>query len=196
MEHFLEGISGSAKEYVIFPLDHIVRNKSEGGLLYYETDTHWNMSGAFRAFELLRPEIAGFFPGTVFPAPDFETALSYGQGGDIVPMAGFSAYGGMTVPAVAPAGGWESYYLYLKNEGTGGVVTENRDSALPGAVIYRDSFFTALEPFTSLLFSSAEYHWRGFSAGEKEYLLETRPDIVIWEMVERYLGSLPQAAFD
>ncbi|MDR1956427.1 MAG: hypothetical protein LBQ30_06190, partial [Treponema sp.] len=57
-------------------------------------------------------------------------------------------------------------------------------------IIFRDSFFTALEPFASAQFSSAEYIWRSFNESEKQYILANKPDIIIWEVVERSISGI------
>jgi hypothetical protein len=112
---------------------------------------------------------------------------------------------------IEPEYGWESYYKYIKPTGltnhdfligwvglTGsdGMITENVDKKLPRAIIFRDSFFSALEPFTSTLFSSAEYNWRWFNETEKDYILNNKPDIIIWEIVERGIGRLLDSPWD
>ena len=64
--------------------------------------------------------------------------------------------------------------------------TKGTDENLPRALIFRDSFFTALEPFASPLFSEAEYRWKNFSDEDKSSVLLYKPDIIIFECVERY----------
>jgi hypothetical protein len=76
-----------------------------------------------------------------------------------------------------------------------GIVTENRDSTLPTAVVIRDSYFVPLEPFTSSLFSQAEYIWTQPEKRTIEYLatLPQNPDVFIWEIGERGLQAIPMA---
>ena len=85
-------------------------------------------------------------------------------------------------PAAHEAG---ELYTYLKNEEAKGVITEGRDRTLPRALVFRDSFFDILEPFVSPLFSHTEYIWKNFGDEDKAYVLEYRPDILIFERVER-----------
>ena len=60
-----------------------------------------------------------------------------------------------------------------------------RGSSLPRAVIFRDSFFSRLAPFTSEHFSRAVYLWQNdFDA---DAVLQERPDVVIQEIVGRHL---------
>jgi hypothetical protein len=58
-------------------------------------------------------------------------------------------------------------------------------STLPRAVIFRDSFFSSVVPFTSEHFSRAVYLWQNdFDA---EVVQHEHPDVVIQEIVGRHL---------
>ncbi|MDR0539358.1 MAG: hypothetical protein LBG74_02480, partial [Spirochaetaceae bacterium] len=189
-EQILAALPDNIKETVIYPLDDIISKKDAAFPLYFETDTHWNMAGAKCAFDVLFLRIQKLFSHIEFPRPEWMLEINYDTEGDIPPMSGFASYGKRTVPVLRPQAGWDAYYRYINENLNGhndinGIITENTDAALPRAIIYRDSFFIALEPFTGTLFSRAEYIWRGFTPMEYEYILEQKPDIVIWEMVER-----------
>jgi hypothetical protein len=190
-EQVMAALPESLKDVVIYPLDCIRQNKTSAMPLYFETDTHWNMAGAYCAFDMLFARVKRLFPKTGFPDLSLVTDISHDSSGDIPPMSGFTGYGKRTIPDMHPVEGWERYYHYKKNDGRNGVMTENNDTALPKAIIFRDSFFTALEPFTSSLFSSAEYNWRFFNEQEKKYIMENKPDIIIWEIVERGTAGIP-----
>ena len=189
-EQIMAALPEHLKDTVIYPLDSLLQHKGGTTPLYFETDTHWNMAGAYLAYEILFDRLKQLFPQTAFPAINFVTETSYATSGDIVRMSGFSSYGKRTIPAMRPVEGWERYYRYKKNKDKDGVITENTDASLPRAIIFRDSFFIALEPFTSTLFSSAEYHWRWFNEQEAQAILHNKPDIIIWEMVERYMAGM------
>ena len=88
--------------------------------------------------------------------------------------------------------GHNNYYTYIKNDGMDGIHTQGAGKNLPRALIYHDSFFTALEPFVSPLFSEAEYIWKQFREEDKEYVLQYKPDIIIFEAVERYAPTIVQ----
>jgi len=216
---FLEHLPPSLRDQAIFPRDYLLEQKEqEGTLLYYETDTHWNNLGAYYAFEVLYGKIKSWFPDRVFPDIDYRRTIFERGPGDLVPMLGIETYGrttevemepatepkrsggeGPPPPSLGPVGGWSSYYSYRKYEGIvgrEGIITENVDRNLPRAVIFRDSFFMALEPFTSCMFSEAEYIWHPFSSKEKAHILENKPDILIWETVERSLPDSLSSAWD
>jgi hypothetical protein len=189
-EQIMAALPAHLEKFFIFPLDYIRQNKTDEIPLYFETDTHWNMTGAYCAFELLFENIQQLFPRVNFPEIPFVTDIGYDSAGDMVPMLGRLSYGRRTVPDTRPRDGWEAYYQYIKNESTDGVITVNNSPSLPKAIIFRDSFFTLLEPFTSARFSHAEYNWRWFSEPDKKYVLENKPDIIIWEIVERSVPGI------
>jgi hypothetical protein len=190
-EQIITVLPHSLKDVVIYPRDYLIQNKDNDLPLYFETDTHWNMASGDHVFTILFERVKRSFLDIQFPKNKFITEISYDSSGDMVHMLGFTSYGKRTIPMVYPQGGWESLYRYIKNEEDNGVITENNDQTLPSAIIYRDSFFWALEPFMSSIFSYTEYNWRWFSESEKEYILEHKPDIIIWEVVERSIGSIP-----
>ena len=93
--------------------------------------------------------------------------------------------------SLTPKGKAESdYFEYIKNEGTNGVVTIGKNQNLPKVILFRDSFTSALTPFLSPLFSKAEYNWKQFRESDKEYVLQNKPDLIIFESVERYSASI------
>jgi len=189
-EQIMAAMPDNLKIDIIYPCDVLIQNKTEELPLYFETDTHWNMAGAYYVFELLLDRIKHLFPETHFSKINFTTDISYDSCGDLVSMSGFSEYGKRTIPDMHPVNGWVNYYQYEKNDGVNGVIIRNNDLSLPKGIIFRDSFFNALEPFTSTIFSSAEYHWRPFTEADKDYILENKPDIIIWEIVERWTGNI------
>jgi hypothetical protein len=190
-EQIIAALPHNLKNVVIYPRDYLLQNKSNALPLYFETDTHWNMAGAEYVFEILYNRVKNNFPNIQFSEIQFTTEISYDSSGDLVPMLGFTSYGKRTIPNVYPQEGWKSFYRYIKNEDINGVIIENNDQTLPRAIMYRDSFFMALEPFTSSIFSYAEYRWKLFTESEREYILEHKPDIIIWEVVERYSDKIP-----
>jgi hypothetical protein len=62
-------------------------------------------------------------------------------------------------------------------------------TALPRAIIFRDSFFTAMVPFVAEHFSVSRFIWERWNSRTQmdEILDEFNPDIVIEETVERLI---------
>lgn len=178
----------------LFPRDYLLSKKSEYDVpLYYECGTHWNSLGAYLAFALLQEKIEKLFPDTDFPKIDWSVKATYKSTTDsMLPMMGLDASLAKSTQIDFEAAGCElsDFYTYLKNEGRDGVHTKGMDENLPRALIFRDSFFTALEPFVSPLFSEAEYRWKNFSDEDKSSVLLYKPDIIIFECVERCAPGL------
>ena len=173
---------------LVFPRDYLISQKAAFGYpLYYETDTHWNPQGAYLAFTRLREALTALFPAVEFPQIAYEVTVGSSMtDGDILPMLGIRK-AKSTRPSLRPVKHENSdFYTYLKNEGTQGVHTEGTDRSLPRAIVFRDSFFSALEPFTSPLFSETDYRWKRFQEEDKEAIIAYHPDIIIFETVERY----------
>ena len=197
----------------VFPRDYLVSKKGEGHPLplYWETDIHWNPLGAFYAADEIVPRIKRLFPNADFPRIDYESeTLVSAVPGDIPPMLGLER---PNVAYTAIPKDWRklsSFYSYEKPDMSGvggsyddfhgslrdvlhdvnGMVTKGANPSLPRALVFRDSFFRALEPFISPLFSETEYVWKQFRADDAERVLTYKPDIIIFESVERYAPDI------
>ena len=68
--------------------------------------------------------------------------------------------------------------------------TFGKNQSLPKAVVFHDSFIVSLIQYLSPLFSETEYNWGQFREEDKEYILQNKPDIIIFESVERYSASI------
>lgn len=180
--------------FYIFPRDFLISQKSEFDFpLYIETDSHWNSQGAYLSSTLLRKKIEMLFPNIKFPQIEYKTELAYGLSpSDLPPILGIKEQNNTQVQILPIDHNNTDYYTYLKNDEMDGVHTQGTDKNLPRALIYRDSFFRALEPFVSPLFSEAEYICKQFDESDKEYVLQYKPDIIIFEAVERYAPTIVQ----
>jgi hypothetical protein len=197
LDQIAQNMPADLRDHIIIPTDYLLSRKS--GLeipLYVETDTHWNMLAGSYAFDLLGSRVKAAFPAAPFPEITYtqEIAITPGDG-DIVPMLGLQTYGKNTRVTIEPDNGWGAYYDYETAPAVDGdlVVTRGADPRLPRAIIYRDSFFRVVQPVTSTLFSHAEYIWKWPDTNDKEHIQNEQPDIVIWELVERYVGGIPSS---
>ena len=176
-----------------FPRDLLLEKKDSAPFrLYFKTDTHWNPLGAYYAYEVLRGKIETLFPEVQFPQITYRTEIQESAyRSDLIPMLNKPGMEESEYIQVTPDGAeFSDFYEYIKNEGRDGVHTRNTNSTLPRALVFRDSFFTALEPFVSPLFSEVDYVWKDFTDADKKRILEYKPDIVIFEHVERYAPNL------
>lgn len=177
----------------IFPRDLLLQRKETAPFrLYFKTDTHWNALGAYYASEALLEKIEIFFPEIQFPNISYRINIENDTFcGDLVSMLNKPGMEERRVVNVAPDGSkLTDFYEYIKNDGRDGVHTLGTDKSLPRAIVFRDSFFSALEPFVSPLFSEAEYIWKDFTDADKEWILTYKPDVVVFERVERAAQNL------
>lgn len=183
----IEDIFKSLNVPYVYSLERLLEKKNEYDVpLYYETDTHWNALGAYTSFEEILEKLQPMF-GNALPKIEYEQNVEYSDTfGDILPMLGIKGERSTQIK-MTPKNGQESdYFEYIKNDGMNGILTTGKDQNLPKAVIFRDSFCIALVKFISPLFSSTEYNWRHFGESDKEKLLKNKPDIIIFESVERH----------
>ena len=171
----------------IYPRDYLISKKPDYNFpLYYQTDTHWNLEGAYLTYNLLKDEIISLFPQTKFPNPPYKRVISESTNfGDLLPILNLKESKCTIVDYNLEGKQKTDYYTYLKNEDQGGIHTKGNNPDLPRAIVFRDSFFVALEPFVSPLFSEVDYIWKPFNDSYKNYILEYKPDIIIFESVER-----------
>ena len=177
---------------VIFPKNEILNAKNKENFpIYFERDTHWNSLGAYYGSVLLVKKIKELLPNYELPSISYNFLPKKVAGGDLPNIIGTNkgTMTGFDVKSFVFGKETENLYEYIKNKGSDGVITEGNKN-LPRLVMFRDSFTTALEPYISPYFSYAEYNWRDFSEEEKAYVLEQKPDIVIFESVERIANRI------
>ena len=156
--------------------------------LYLRTDTHWNDYGAFLGYrELVRP-LAAWFP-TIHPLEldDFTITLKNRSGGDLAGMMGAQEFLPDANYLFAPKRPLEAI-ISEKNEKLRDPFTmQKKVSGLPRAVIFRDSFFSALVPFVAEHFSVSRYIWARWNSQTpmEDIIARYQPHIVIEELVER-----------
>ena len=175
----------------IFPRDFLISKKADYDFpLYYETDTHWNSLGAYLTSTLLYKEFSSFFPNITFPKIKYDIEIYYSMtSGDILPMLGIEN-AKSTHPEFKPVGFKNTdFYTYVKNDGRK-LITNGSNKEYPRALVFCDSFMELLEPFISPFFSEAEYIHHQFSESDKELILEFKPDIIIFESIERSAQSI------
>lgn len=181
----------------IFPRDYLISKKSEYTFpLYYETGTHWNQLAAMLTSQLLIEKMHSFFPNYMFPKIKYRIEKIEKSTYDSIQfMLNLPPALNTRIICAPTEKKYSDLYTYIKNEGIDGIITRASNPSLPRALIFRDSFFVALEPFVSPFFSETEYHWRQFCETDKEYILQYKPDIIIFEAVERYAPIILNPVF-
>jgi len=144
------------------------------GLLYYRTDTHWNLRGAYEAF-------AGFREYAGLPAlpPLSITAAAPVAFHDLARMGGYTNFpvstgDNFTLTWSAP--------LTLHEEG--GLITNTHATSNKTAWVFGDSFVGALRPYITATFKEVRFF--GHDAFEAAVASQNpKPDIMLWIIVER-----------
>jgi hypothetical protein len=210
-DQVLAAMPPEIREKTIFPLDYLISKKPEHTQpLYYNNGLHWNKLGIYYTYELLFKKLKADFPNLPDIPFKFTPYMDPGEDNYTMLWWGVKQFGDfLELMDVQPVDGWNNHYTYVKLEsvqdnefttvtgnatkkGKYGIVTANRDRSLPTAVIMRDSYFVDLEPFTSSIFSSAEYVWTQPEKRSIQYLeqLRKKPDVFIYEIAERALEVL------
>ena len=163
--------------------------------VYFKTDTHWNHYGANVAqFEIINKI------KTLFPAEKLSPVLLQKNQFNIVTTKGDLAVMAKIENSVedTPQPVFENTCTPV-NEQPKAKGTETHtmvcDTQKLNAVIFRDSFFSALQPYFSRYFYRSTYIWEAMNYKSlAKYVEQERPDIVIDEMVERGFPYVPDSA--
>jgi hypothetical protein len=190
---------------IFLDLRPALKAAKSSGPIYYKTDSHWTPLGAYVAVdELLRvlhpifPELDSFPPG----AWSFEFALS--AGGDLMPAFDYpwDAHervpipvrnfpdqiryrGSEPMPAIPPIQGW--------SHDLDGSIAVTALTERPKLLVIGDSYSVALLPFLQQAFSQVAFiaASRDSTFEEYRFVERYRPNIVLFEKVERYLSNIP-----
>lgn len=159
--------------------------------LFQKTDTHWNERGAYVGYRVIIEALRLQVPSIPPPRPldDFVQSTRHIPGMDLAGMMGLTRVLGEEDLRLTPKGGHHYVVVEPKDAsveaGEGRIVTEIPGSTLPRAVVFRDSFTSAMAPYFSEHFSRVVYLWRNdFAVDEIE---KEHPDAVLQEIVGRHL---------
>lgn len=177
----------------ILDLRDPLRSAKVNNLIYARRDTHWNDLGAFVAYQQIIKSLATWYPNLkALPMSDFKLKVTYGNA-DLINLLGLTGILKdekieliARTPRLARRVNPGIYKPDLqKNQQL--FATELKDSSLPRAVMFHDSFTEQLSPFISEHFKRILYLRQ--DDFELQVIQQEHPDIVIQEMVERKLMS-------
>jgi alginate O-acetyltransferase complex protein AlgJ len=166
----------------------LIENKKKHQL-YYKTDTHWNHFAANIAQYEIILEIEKLFPKLINPEI-VKLKEEVRDGGD---LAGFIGMNDFIESGPQPI--FENSCNPVKYPEDAKDLEPHSFSCEGqklNAVIFRDSFFAALQPYFSRKFKRSTYLWGklNYSSLEK-YVSSENPDVIIEELVERNLPFVP-----
>ena len=176
----------------ILDLRPALREARQQRQVYYATDTHWNPYGIWAGYQAIIGALQQDFPVLQpHPLSDYQV-VSTGPGSGDLSKEWLQGLAQEEMFQLEPRFTRRAGQFTL-TQGTAMipgrmVATYNPDPTLPRAVIFHDSFFNGMIPFLSDHFSWAIYHW-SFQVDEKLVAGE-KPDIVIYEVTDRYLSRL------
>ena len=159
--------------------------------LYHLTDSHWNDQGAFIAYRQVMAEIGPPLRLQARAPEEMEERVIPRTGFDLARMLGLGSVLVEEDLQLEPHGGRRSRVVEPTRSNrelmVTRVVTEGPSSG-PRALIFRDSFGSAMIPFLSEHFSRAVYLWQtNFDPGQ---VMAERPDVVIQQWVGRHLHTV------
>lgn len=196
LDQFMDAMHGS--DVPVMDLREPLRQAKIFGPLYHRTDSHWNALGAALAGNLILEKLGSLDPGTHgrrFGVDDFSWHAM--PGGDLARMLSLSSLlREVRVPVIRPGRlrcAPQAPEQVLDAEDPDLVITTCRSEG-KSAVVFRDSFFTALRPLFSEHFTRTVYTTALPEIDTLEqFVRRYAPDVVVEERVERYLKVLPKA---
>lgn len=161
--------------------------------LYHRTDTHWNDRGAHVAYAQILGRLRAGVPGLEpIGRESFEPRKVRTPGMDLAGMLGLTDVLSEEDLALQPRRTRAAVTVEPArpnpHHDEARIITEIRGSPLPRALVFRDSFGSALIPFLSEHFSRAVYLWQ--YDVDPQIVAAERPDVVIQEWVGRRLQTL------
>lgn len=168
--------------------------RKQAEVVYYRTDSHWNDLGAYYAYSAIMNVLAPQYPALApHSLSDYTISRREVTGRGLAELISLQFFFSDEMVTLEPH--------YLKRALPAAVTFEPEDSmltfaraiddpSLPTAVIFRDSFSTALIPFFEEHFRRVVFVWS--MKIDYELIDHEQPDVVIVEVVERKAGALDQ----
>ena len=188
MDQVLDAVADTGSVVDLRPVMAAAKSRER---IYHLTDSHWNPRGAHAAYQAIINEVRMQMPAVpaAWKLSEFEASERRREGLDLARMMGLREVlqevdlaldprRPRLARVVDPPGVSPTVEL-------GRIVTEISGSTLPRAVIFRDSFATALVPFLSEHFSRTVYLWQKDFVPEQ--VIEEGADVVIYEIASRHL---------
>ena len=167
---------------VVYPYEELMAAKAAlPEEIYYKTDTHWNYIGGYIGARALLRELGIGMPPpeelTVTPAGEKEGDLSHSLGLEKFLKSAEYTVEGYDAHGAESLGEFDDVYAYR---------AEGADPRKFYAI--RDSFFVSMVPYIHSQFS--ESHSKYYLSYLYKDFAEQKPDIFVYECVERYIDGL------
>lgn len=153
----------------------------KNGDVYYKTDSHWDDTGAIIATEALLRQLKNHVPSMpLLDRSRFTKRQERFDGLDLARVLSISGSVEELRDVYQPLPKW--VYAVSNSEGRN-FSTQCTNCNSARLLIVRDSFGIAMEKYLSTSFSEVRYVWDWELP--KEEILQFKPDVVIWQFVER-----------
>ncbi len=186
----------AAPELNFVDLEPILREgkKQHEQTLYYRTDTHWNKLGASIGAQTLTQELHQLAPEIpLFNDDDYEFGIASRKGGDLASFLLLDEQIDDIRVTAKPTNPAREVKLPQKVHRTNNVLFEFENSNAStdlSILIFHDSFLLAMEPFLQPAFRHYTAKWNYDL--DVSLIEETKPDIVVLEILERYWFNVSQ----
>jgi len=188
LDRFMEYAS-KRNEVTILDLRGTILAQKGQGQLYKSTDTHWTGLGAYIGYLRVMDTVKGKLADVdVLTRKQVDVATKREPGGDLATMLGLQDCFEEDLPYVVTN---ETSALTLSEDRIV-KVTEIPGGGMPNAVMFHDSFGDLMMPLLSESFGTVRYvhgPWVG-TTDINSIIAETRPDVVIEELVERNIRDI------
>jgi len=197
----------------VFYLDKYLQDAKSYGNVYFRGDTHPNWMGAYFIyryivdrlnlwkisdsalldFKDLAPSLAGYEGDLYGQLEEKQKRILQKEWGFLLPENGFELAIKLDIPghidrAVRVNSSDDKNYQFSKRET---FVYETGNSALPKAVIFRDSMFDFVHPLLAQHFSRSVFVWHE-GAVIADIIEREQPDVIIHGMAERFVSAYPR----
>lgn len=185
-EELIAYLRANSDVKILDPRDYF--NSNTEHIWFYKTDTHWNDAAGYVASQMII-EAAG---GTPTPIEDVKVEYNPCKPGDLSNL--FHLPESMSNDVSATISGYleNTEISMVDASGNGSIVYEETKGAPDDrrVAFYRDSFGTAVANTLPKYFKNVDfYHWQAFDAA---LLKERKPDIIVYEIVDREQGRIPE----
>ena len=153
-------------------------------LLYFKADTHWNFFASNIAQYQIAQMLAKLFNNKVNPYLYKENEFTQKEliQGDLAQYMGLGDY--FTEEKMTPK--FDPCTNFSPEDRL--LFTTSCSGSKLNALVFRDSFFSYLQPFISQYFNNSTFVWQKMTyKTSKERILLNKPQVIIEEWVDRYL---------
>lgn len=170
----------------IINLKDVLENAKDECLLYYKQDTHWTSCGAFFAYAAMEKPAGEKFDKFYFDKQKMKSRILNDPAHNLADVKGVrhSLYDFKDIYFDDNMTGINHLGLYnnLKGGNNNGI----------GIFILHDSFIGAMYPYIWQSTEKISARWRYYRTPlyYKEDILELKPDILLWEIQERFILGL------